>query len=255
MQLKNLLQKGFLPLSLAQSALKSAKAGERIFAGKEMKPSQKNIASMEAENLLGDFHPLIDQLGTADGLQLAGEVNAALRLDLVKDLAGLKTFLETYRAQLLAPVELPLICAAYFHASRNEFSELLLLDQQVARDSHFEVFSAASKRVGDLQLKRLRPLRDQRGLQRYIRAVEAGQAHAWHTLVYGITLASFSLPLRQGLQNYAQQTLRGFVRAAANAHRLAEQDCENLLSEIGAAIPGMIDGLLADSFSPAVSSR
>ena len=210
---------------------------------------------MEAENLMGDFHPLIDQLGGADGLKLTGAVNASLRLDHVKDLAGLKRFLETYRTQLLAPIELPLICEAHAHASRNEFSELISLDQQIARDSRFEIFASASKRVGEIQLKRLRPLRDQRGLQRYIRAVDAGEAHAWHTLVYGITLASFSLPLRQGLQNYAQQTLRGFVRSAANAHRFAEPDCENLLSEISATIPGMIDGLLADSFSPAASSR
>lgn len=210
---------------------------------------------MEAENLLGDFHPLLDQLGCADGLKLSGSVNASLQLDGVNDLASLKKFLETYRTKLLAPIELPLICEAHAHASRNEFSELISLDQQIARDSRLEIFAAASKHIGEIQLKRLRPLRDQRGLQRYIRAVDAGEAHAWHTLVYGITLASFSLPLRQGLQNYAQQTLRGFVRAAANAHQLAEPDCENLLMEIGATIPEMIDGLLADSFSPAISSR
>ena len=43
-----------------------------------------------------------------------------------------------------------------------------------------------------------RPLRDQRLVQRYLTAVEQGEAQGWHTLVYGLTLAVYSLPLRQG---------------------------------------------------------
>jgi len=220
----------------------------------QMNASQNKVAPMEAENLIGDFQPLIDQLGSADGLELAGAANASLRLDHVNDLAGLKKFLETYRTQLLAPIELPLICQACTHASRNEFSELIALDQQIARDGRLKMFAAASQSVGEIQLKRLRPLRDQRGLQRFIRAVDAGEARAWHTLIYGITLASFSLPLRQGLQNYAQQTLRGFVRSASRAGHFTEEDCENLLQEISATIPAMIDGLVANPFSPDVSA-
>lgn len=210
-----------------------------------MKLSQKNVASMAAENLLGDFQPLIDQLGSADGLRSSGAVTSSLRLDRVKSLSGLKTFLENYLARVLAPVELPLIRQAFSHASRNEFCELISLDQQIASDSRLEIFACASKRIGQLQLQRLRPLRDQRGLQRYIRAVDAGEAHAWHTVVYGITLASFSLPLRQGLQHYAQQTLRGFACGSGNAERFGEKECETLLAEIAESIPSIIDGLVS----------
>ena len=49
------------------------------------------------------------------------------------------------------------------------------------------------------------PLRDERVVQRYLAAVESGEAHGWHTLVYGLTLVVYSLPLRQGLLGYAHQ--------------------------------------------------
>lgn len=214
-----------------------------------MKASQTKIASMEVENLLGDFHPLIDQMGSPGGLKLAGSVNASLRLDHVGNFADLEKFLKNYMAQLLAPVELPLIFKAHGHASRNEFCELISLDQQVAREARLEVFATASQRIGQFQLQRLRPLRDQRGLQRYIRAVDSGEANAWHTLVYGITLASFSLPLRQGLQNYGQQTLSGFIRSANRTLHAEEKNCEFLLQELSAELPAILDQLLADSFS------
>ena len=58
-------------------------------------------------------------------------------------------------------------------------------------------------------------MRDQRVVQRYLQAVEGGQANGWHTLVYGLTLAVYSLPLRQGLLGYAHQTTRGFIYSAA----------------------------------------
>ncbi len=60
--------------------------------------------------------------------------------------------------------------------------------------------------------------------KRYLAAVESGEAHGWHTLVYGLTLAVYSLPLRQGLLGYAQQTTRGFIQAAARSLELSETD-------------------------------
>ena len=214
-----------------------------------MKPTQTKIAAIEVENLLGDLHPLVEQIGSADGLKLAGAVTASLHLNGLKDFSALKNFLAHYRTQLLAPIELPLICQAHQRASRNEFCELISLDQQIACDARLDFFASASKRVGQIQLERLRPLRDQRGLQRYLRAVDSGEAHGWHTLVYGITLASFSFPLRQGLQNYARQTLQGFVRSSGSARRFSPQKCEMLLEEMVATIPAIIDGLFANSFS------
>lgn len=217
-----------------------------VFIRFKVRPPQTNLASHQPEEFLGDFQALAGHVGSSDDLALAGEVNASLRLDHVTDLAGLKTFLENYRTELLLPVEMPLICRAYLHASRNEYSELLSLDRQLANEVRFDFFSSASKRIGQIQLKRLRLLRDQRGLQRYITAVDGGEAHAWHTVVYGITLASFSLPLRQGLMNYAGQVLNGFVRASGSLSRFAPADTHHLLNQNIAAIPPLIDKLLSD---------
>ena len=89
-------------------------------------------------------------------------------------------------------------------------------------------FAAASRLVGHTQLQRLRPLRDQRLVQRYLAAVELNEANGWHTLVYGVTLAVYSLPLRQGLFGYAQQTTRGFIQAAARPLKLAEAEADSL---------------------------
>jgi len=107
------------------------------------------------------------------------------------------------------------------------------------------LFASASQRIGRVQLKRLRPLRDQRGLQRYIRAADAGGAHAWHTLVYGVTLASFSFPLRQGLLNYAEQVLQGFVTSSSRHFEFCEIESRNILLETCATIPRFIEAALA----------
>jgi urease accessory protein UreF len=211
-----------------------------------MMPPETNLALSQAKNLFGDIHSLLEQIGSPDGLERT-VAPVALRLDGVKGLAGLKKFLENYRKQILIPIELPLVCDGYIHASRNEFSELIERDHQAAKETQPSPFALASKRIGQMQLKLLQPLRDQRGLQRYIRAVESGEAHGWHTLVYGITLASFSFPLRQGLLNYAEQTLRGFVRSCSGFRRFSQKDCEALLEKIIAPVPSAIDELLFDS--------
>lgn len=209
-----------------------------------MNPSQTIFLASEAEILSGDFHPLIEQIGSTEGLALVELVNSSLLLDRTHDFAGLKLFLENYRAQLLVPLELPLICQAFAHASRNEFSELIALDQQQTHEPRQEMFFSASKRIGKLQLKRLRPLRDQRGLQRYLRAVDSGQAHAWHTIIYGVTLASFSMPLRQGLLNYSARVLSGFVQSSGGFERFPRLDCDALIEENLATIPPEIDRAL-----------
>lgn len=213
-----------------------------------MNLSQAHSSPPDAENLLGDFQPLLEQLGSAEGLALVGNLPASFCWSDITDFPRLKTFLENYRAEMLASSEFPLVCRAYAHASRNEFSELLALDRQLASEPRWKFFPAASRSVGRMQLQRLRPLRDQRGLQRYLRAVQDGQAQGWHVLVYGIVLAQFSIPLRQGLLHYAEQIFHGFITVAARKFVLSEGDTEKLLQEMGAKIPAAIENALrADS--------
>jgi urease accessory protein UreF len=159
-------------------------------------------------------------------------------------LGALTRFLETYQSQVLLPLELPAICRAHHHASRNEVRELLALDLEMSRPDKRSDLSAASRRVGRSQLQQLRPLRDQRVVQRYLEAVEREQAQAWHTLVYGLTLAIYSLPVRQGLLNYARQTLQGFIQAAARPLRLSSAQCSAVLDRLCAPLPGKLEEIL-----------
>jgi urease accessory protein UreF len=207
---------------------------------------QTQLALSDAAEWLGDWHPLAEQLGSADGLAALGTVSSLLRLPPVRNRVSLKRFLRTYQAEILLPVELPGIALARSHTSRNELRELLSLDRQLAKEPVLRPFADASRRVGQAQLQKLRPLRDQRIVQRYLRAVDAGLAHGWHTLVYGLTLEVYSLPSRQGLLGYAHQTTRGFIYSSAGKLRLSERDCRSLFDELAGALPAAIDDLLRE---------
>ena len=203
-----------------------------------------NLEAVEAVQMLGECHPLLEQLGSAEGLFTLSGMAASLRLPAVNSFEALGLFLRAYQSQILVPFEMTAIYRAHAHASRDEFRELLALDLEIAGQKIQRNFAAASRRVGRSQLRRLRPLRDARIVQRYLQAVEEEQAQAWHTLIYGLTLALYSLPLRQGLLSYARQTLSGFIRAAARPLRLSADECSALLEERCAELPPEMERLL-----------
>ncbi len=197
-----------------------------------MNPLAKPALTQDPAEWLGDAHPLVAQLGTADGLASLHTLAASLVARPITNLTALREFLRAYHERILLPHELPAIRAAYQHISRNEVRELIAFDQQLVGEPALNDFAAASQRIGRGQLQKLRPLRDERVVQRYLAAVESGQAHGWHTLVYGMTLVLYSLPLRQGLLGYAHQTTRGFIHAAARGLQLKEADCRQLFDEL-----------------------
>jgi len=208
---------------------------------------QTNVALSDAADWLGDWHPLAEQLGSTDGLASLGSVCAFLSLRPVQDLRSFRRFLHSYQSEILVPFELPAIHAAFGHAGKNELRELVALDQQLAGQPVLQSFAAASRRVGQGQLQKLRPLRDQRMIQRYLFTVDSGRAHGWHTLVYGLTLEIYSLPLRQGLLGYAHQTTRGFIYSAARMLELSEKQCCNIFEEHCAALSNAVENLVQRS--------
>lgn len=205
-----------------------------------------NQPQPETTELLGDFHPLVQQLGSSEGLVTLSTASHSLRLNKVSDVASLRQFLEAYQAHILIPYELPAIQRAFRHASRNETRELIDFDNENSREPALQPFAAASRRVGQCQLKRFRPLRDVRLVQRYLRAVDSGLANGWHTLVYGVTLAIYSLPILQGLASYERQTLMGFIHAVSKSLRLSEQDCRVLLEDLSPSLPRMLEPILGE---------
>jgi len=204
---------------------------------------QTQVALNDAAEWLGDWHPLAEQLGSTGGLLTLASASSLLRLEPVQDVCSLRRFLLAYQARILLPLELPAIQSAHTHAACNGLHELLALDRQLAGEPLLQYFAQASHRVGQGQLRKLRPLRDLRVVQRYLRAVETGQALGWHTVVYGLTLAFYSLPLRQGLLGYAHQTTRGFIYSAPRSLRLSERTCRALFDELCAGLPAAIETL------------
>lgn len=199
----------------------------------------------EPAEWLGDWHPLVEQLGSANGLVALADVSAGLRIGPVLDLPSLRGFLGDYHRHILLPIELPAIQRAFDHACRHEVRELVDFDRQLAGESVLKPFAEASRRIGQCELRKLRPLRDERIVRRYLDVVENGGANAWHTLVYGLTLALYSMPLRQGLLGYGFQTTRGFIYSAAGRLRLSEGDCRALLEELCAPLPPAMEALIA----------
>ena len=206
---------------------------------------QPQLAHDPAE-WLGEAHPLVEQLGSADGLASLHALADSLRARPVTSLPALRDFLRRYHERILLPHELPVIQAAFAHASRNELRELLALDQQLSREPALVDFADASRRVGQAQLQRLRPLKDERIVQRYLHAIETSEAHGWHTLVYGLTLSLYSLPVLQGLASYEKQTLLGFMHAVTRSLRLSELDCQNLLAQLTPSLPRPMEPILGE---------
>jgi len=201
----------------------------------------------DATEWLGDYHPLAEQLGSAEGLVELGSVAALLQLRPVSDLETLRIFIEEYQSRILLPFELPAIERAHGHASRNELRELVAFDQEQSIEPMLQNFAAASRRVGQAQLQKLRPLKDQRIVRRYLAAVETSHAAGWHTLVYGLTLALYSLPLRQGLLGYAHQMIRSFIYSGARLLQLSERECRDLFEDLCSDLPARVAALTQPS--------
>jgi urease accessory protein UreF len=202
---------------------------------------QRQLALSDPAEWLGDWHPLAEQLGSAEGLVELSSLSSLLQHPPVVNTATLRTFIRDYQTHILVAIELPAIRAAHAFVSRNEIRELIEFDRQLASQNLLREFAIPSRRVGQFQLQKLRPLRDERGVQRYLQAVLSGDANGWHTLVYGLTMAIYALPVRQGLLGYAYQTIRCFIYCAARSLQLSETECSVLFDECCTDLPRVVE--------------
>lgn len=198
----------------------------------------------KANEVLGDLTALAEQLGGTDGLCQLPLGSFAFGSAPIESAAALSQFLQSYVAEVLIAHELPAIARAYGYATRYEVRELVAFDRELEGSAALRPFGQASRAVGRAQLQRLRPLRSERLVQRYLRAVEESEANAWHTVMFGVVLALYSLPLRQGLLHFAQQTLAGFVQAAGHRIRLEPAVRSQILSEHSGAAAAAIERIL-----------
>jgi len=194
--------------------------------------TQRQTLATDPAEWLGYWHPLAAQLGSADGLVTLATLTASFNLPPISDLGSLRQFIRTHHEKVLRPIELPAITRAFEHASRFELRELIAFDQALAGCVGLSPLAEASQRVGRHHLETLRPLRDDRFVRRYLAAVDEGRANAWHTLVYGLTLSVYSLPLRQGLISYLGQTTRSFIQLGVTGFNYTEADCRALFDDV-----------------------
>jgi urease accessory protein UreF len=207
------------------------------------RPHGREDSPEEAALLSAKFDALFRQVGSPDVYE------EALLLPVTPGGIGskhaLRDFLQGYHTCVLAPLEMPAIAKAHFVASRGHSRELIALDAQVGAEPISPALASASRRTGRAQLERLRPLRDERVVQRYLAAVEAGRASGWHTMVYGLSLAVYSWPLRSALLTYARVTLSSLARSAAQPSGLAEAACQEVLQAIFLQLPTTLEQTVA----------
>jgi urease accessory protein UreF len=206
-----------------------------------------NIAARPGKGLVGDARELAQRLGSPEDLEELGSALVVPGSAAVVDLESLRRFLSTYVEAVLIPVELPLVFQGFNHASRGALSELIALDNAHAPSGFAQQLAESSQKVGRTHLRRMRPLRGERRVQRYWRAVQRGEAHGWHTIVFGLVLAVYGLPLRQGLLSFSSQTVRGFIHSARGRLTMDTAGCQELETELGLLLPPAVERLLADS--------
>ena len=211
----------------------------------QSKPDSRPLAAPAELELLGEFHSLAEQIMSAVELSNPTNTVPSRGSHSIENLPQLRRFLETYCAEVLAARDLPAIYEAFSHASRNEIRELIALDSSLGAANDPAPLVSSSQRVGSAQLKKLRPLRDQRIVQRYLQAVERGKASGWHTTVYGLMLSVYSVPLRDGLLHYARQVLRGFIQSAAASRAFPEREGQELHEELCLRLRPAVETLLS----------
>ena len=119
-------------------------------------------------------------------------------IETVSDLRGLRLFLERYERDILRPIELPAVQSAYWFTNRGQFRELLELDAELSANVSLMPFARASQLVGREQLRLLKPMYDQRMMQRFRKCVVSGEASGWNPIVSGMFLSLHSVTVREG---------------------------------------------------------
>lgn len=195
-----------------------------------------------------DWRALEEQLGSPEEATARSSAVFGSSLVGIKTSAELREFVANFQAQTLASVELPAILRSYNHARRGEAREIIEMDRGLKNLMIDEALASASVRVGRNQLRRMRALRHERVVTKYWEAVRNGEANAWHTVVFGIVLAVYSIPIRQGLNHYTQQTVRGFLEAGAASLRLRQGEIDEMETALLSGSPALVERAVSGAF-------
>jgi len=224
-----------------------------VFMPPDLLNTASSSASASSEELAGNVHPFTQALGSPESLASLAALADLVQSPKPESLPAVHAFLARYADRLLTAVELPAIRDAYHHLARGEIRDLIALDRRLSRSFGESALAEASRMLGRTQLRRLRPLRS-RPLQRYLDAVASGKAHGWHVIVYGVLLALFSLPLRQGLAHFAHRSQRGLLDSILLGLRTNSSDRQRLQETCDGRVAPALDQTLPASPFTLVSS-
>jgi len=172
---------------------------------------------------------------------------APFDIEAVSEMSGLRLFLERYGREILRPIELPAVQSAYWFANRGQFRELLELDAELSANVSLLPFARASQMAGREHLRLLKPMYDQRLVQRYRKCVMAGEARGWNPIVFGMFLSIHSVPVREGLLQFGRQLCSGFINGVQDSCGLPDEECTALLDETVDRLPGWIEEVVAEA--------
>lgn len=208
---------------------------------------QENCKAVVAAPVAGDVETLARRLGVWDPrTDLGGWEAWSAPAGGVVGAEGVRRFLEDYGGRCLVPLEWPGIVRAWALTSEGRGHELVQFDREWGGVACGFPFLEASRAVGRRQLGRLRPLRDARAVQRYVRAVDEGLASGWHVVVYGAAVATFSIPLRQGLMHFASQVLAGLAARVPVSEGIPEAVRAQCLDEALATVSARLGTCLPE---------
>ncbi|SVA54130.1 uncharacterized protein METZ01_LOCUS106984, partial [marine metagenome] len=183
-------------------------------------------------------HPYEAQLDALEGVMCADLMTATLGSSPISSATDLTVLLELYRTTILEPIEMPAIAQAHRLASRGRTKELIALDQQfLGNHPEWLQLSPTSKRFGRDFLSRLHPLQDERVVQRMLKAAQNGKIPGHHLIVFGLTMAVFSIAPRQGLADYAQFALNALIATKAGKLKLTQDDRNALFARSQSRLP------------------
>jgi len=192
-------------------------------------------------------HPYWVQLDVAGDLYGLDDLCRVTGLDRPESPAALTRLGERFRDAVLLPRELPALLATHEFARRGRSRELLKEEKKLALARDWRALVAPSRRVGGHLLSQLRPLRDERIVQRFLDAHCAGRTPGFHLTVLGVTSALFHVPPRQVLWDYALTLLDGLALTAGQRLRLAAPTRQAIVRNISQPIPPKLGSMLDES--------
>ncbi len=196
------------------------------------------------QGFLGDLSQLSERIG-APAIPAISSKDGGLDLKTaaITDAESLGRFLRDYRQQILGAVELPAIVEASQRVHEGALKELMALDGRIS-ESQLGDFASASRWVGMCHARSLLGMKDHRVVQRYCVSVTEKRAQGWHSVVYGVILAAFSIPLRQGLVRYAERINRSFIESVSGGIALESEALTKLSADFQAELPGLVEAAL-----------